>query len=167
MEVTVREGDPAFAYARIIEREAWRQEISRASLRVAAVGGGRKAVLGVEVSKKGAPSAGGPPMSQLGALRSVLGRLRDKTHRDVVMSWLDHLEKTKNRREKWSENSLRAVRTLIEEPEAVWRLLGIETAELIVTEGGQDVLKEELWAQAVKALVEACVRAHKRELEAV
>jgi CRISPR-associated protein Csx10 len=83
------------------------------------------------------------------------------------MSWLDHLEKTKNRREKWSENSLRAVRTLIEEPEAVWRLLGIKTAELIVTEGGQDMLKEELWAEAVRALVEACVRAHKRELEVV
>jgi CRISPR-associated protein Csx10 len=34
-----------------------------------------------------------------------------------------------------------------------------------LTEGGERRLKQNLWAETVRALVDACVRAHKRDLE--
>jgi len=38
-------------------------------------------------------------------------------------------------------------------------------APITLTETGADILKQELWAEALYALVDACIRAHKRELE--
>ena len=61
---------------------------------------------------------------------------------------------------------------LIETPDRVWELLKIDFKQLILTTSetnqatsSETERKQELWAEAVKILVDACVRAHKRALE--
>jgi len=39
--------------------------------------------------------------------------------------------------------------------------------ELTITVGGRNELKQILWAEAVRTLVDAMIRAHKRDLEKV
>ena len=75
--------DRAFAYARIVEKAAWREAIRRAVLQVAASPNNR---LGI------APDQ--PTMSQLGALKSILGQLHkpeNPPEPGVVTQWLNNL----------------------------------------------------------------------------
>lgn len=151
----------SFAYARLIEREAARNEVRRYALGFAAERDNRKKALGIEIN--GARSK--PRMSQLGALRSSLGRLQSAADVQRVLGWLNHLGQTKNRREEWPVDSLAHVGELINQTERVWRLLEVDFNKLVLTENGAEELKQELWAEAVRALVDACVHAHKRDLE--
>ena len=160
--------ESAFAYARVIEREAVRREIQRQALAFASDPAKRKEALGIEINA----AKSHPPMSQLGALRSILNRL--DTDKQSVLDWLVHLEETKNRFEKWKDglqalrdlkDGLQALRDLLDEPVRVWELLTFDWSKLVITETGEQELKNELWAEAVRALVDACVRAQKRELE--
>lgn len=151
----------SFDYARLIEREAARNEMRRCALGFAADRDNRKKALGIEINGKQSK----PRMSQLGALRSTLGRLQSVEDRHRVLTWLDHLENTTNRREDWPMGSLRQVRQLLTFDEQVWELLKIDFTGLTLTEDGAEELKRELWPEAVRTLVDACVQAHKRELE--
>lgn len=167
-----------FDHARIIEREAVRREIQRQVLAYATAPTKRQEALGIEI-KAGKSH---PPMSQLGALRSILNRLA--TDKPSVLNWLTHLEETPNRLEKWPSSAkekiqvaeqmktvLQRLRDLLDEPvrlnkpKAVWELLNLDWSKLVITETGENELKAELWAEAVRALVDACVRAQKRQLE--
>ena len=73
-------------------------------------------------------------------------------------------EKWKKRKEKWG-NSLDIPYELVTSPHQVWSILEISTAELTLTENGEQNLKGILWAEAVQTLVDAIVRAHKRNEE--
>lgn len=156
----------AFDYARVIERDAVRREIQRQALAFASNPDNRKTALGIEINLNTRKSH--PPMSQLGALRSILSRL--EIDKQSVLAWLAHLEDTPNRFEKW-KHGLQALRDLLDEPvrtnkaKQVWELLPFDWSNLVITETGEDELKDELWAEAVRALVDACVRAQKRQLE--
>lgn len=153
-----------FDYARVIERDAVRREIQRQALAFASDSAKRKDALGIEIKARKSH----PPMSQLGALRSILSRLG--TDKPSVLAWLAHLEDRPNRFEKW-KHGLQALRDLLDEPvrvntpKCVWELLNFDWSKLVITETGEHELKTELWAEAVRALVDACVRAQKRELE--
>jgi CRISPR-associated protein Csx10 len=152
--------DPLWKYARIIEKAAWQDAIHRASLTVASSPDKRKQVLGIEGKH--------PPMSQLGSLRSVLAQLtqpESQNHQGSVTRWLDHLEETPNRRDKWANGSLDKIRTLISTPSQVWNDLELDFEKITLTKTGYTNLKEELWVEAVQTLVDACIRAHKRDLE--
>jgi len=46
----------------------------------------------------------------------------------------------------------------------VWQALG-EFDSLTITQNGKTKLKAELWAEAIRTLVDAMIRAHKRDLE--
>jgi len=153
----ISEKDSAFSYARVIEQAAWREAINQAVLRIAASPDSRKQALGIEPKK--------PKMSQLGALRSVIGRLQTFTDNIHVIPWLTSLEQTPNRKDKWSTNSLNNIRRLVSHQDDVWSLLNINFAEISLTRTGEQDLKAELWAEAVRTFVDACIRAHKRDLE--
>ncbi len=150
---------PAYQFARTVEREYWRQEIYRAALGRAA-----DAKFRSEHLKWSAKRGGKPPMSQLGALREQLGRLIKAADAQQVRGWLDHLRNNPRRSERWPEGALKAIEEVLTDASQVWKKLQLENLATL-TADGQQALKEELWPLAVRALFDACIRAHKRELE--
>lgn len=152
--------DPIFIYARYIEKAAWRKEIQRSALHLAATAESRERVLGIKSNK--------PNMTQLGALRSVMGSLTQPetvNQTNGAMGWLIHLRNTPNRKEKWTDTSLREIQNLITNQQVVWSHLKIDSSYLTMTQNAQQQLQQELWAEAVQTLVDAIIRAHKRNEE--
>jgi len=159
-------------YLHMIEKEAARREVQRLALGFASDPTNRLKALGMGINGKGSK----PPLSQLGALRSVISRLQNDAESDKqqVIRWIEHLEATSNRLDKWPEDAksvedgkvrLKKLRDLITQSDCVWNLLHVNWTELVIIENHADSLKSELWAEAVRALADACVRAHKRETE--
>jgi CRISPR-associated protein Csx10 len=145
-------------FARLIERESWKQEIRRACLAIAADAKQRKELLGWVARGE----QGQPPMSQLGGLRGQLAMLRKAQDRRQVLDWLKHLSGNKRRAEKWP--SIPKVQAFIESDSRVWEV--IETDHWpTLTANAKSELKQELWAFAVRTFFDACIRAHKRDLE--
>ncbi|RME54073.1 MAG: hypothetical protein D6795_04675, partial [Deltaproteobacteria bacterium] len=146
------------AYARRIEEACWREALQRAVLVATESGEKREEILGIAGNE--------PPMSQLMALRGVLQRI---TGGDCtpVRQWLDHLEKTPNRRDKWPQGARKKIRDLLEDRDAVWQLLEGHGAwsdppSLVRT---SEKMREVFRIEALQSLVDAAIRAHKRELE--
>ncbi|MBI5758595.1 MAG: hypothetical protein HZA46_08765, partial [Planctomycetales bacterium] len=154
--VPLLEAEETYEYACRIEEEAWREEIRRAALTAAQVR--QRELLGWDAQREQ------PPMSQIGGLRGVLQLLQSWDNRAMVIGWLEHLRDTKRREEKWPGNSLQRLVRLLREPQAVWEVL--EPAKWpTLTEHAGERLRTKLWAVAVRSLIDACIRAHKRELD--
>ncbi|WZF20177.1 RAMP superfamily CRISPR-associated protein [Nostoc sp. UHCC 0302] len=156
-------------YAYILEKAAWKEIIHRASLLLASDCTSRTQILDIKIESKQSQ----PPMSQLGSLRSVLTRL-ELPDNEGIEKWIQHLQQTKNRAEKWPNGSLDKLRQLITSPTEIWEYLSSALsklghkqgfAEFTLTATGEERLKKELWTEAVQILIDACIRAHKRELE--
>lgn len=151
------------AYAHIIEQAAWRRELRQRVLATVATAQGRKTVLGISNTS--------PNLTQLGALRSVIGRLtavEDSTTSGGVTGWLTHLERVPNRRDKWPSEAREQIRVLVSNPEEVWRVLGFTPEvehQLCLTPNGATKQKRALWAEAVRTLVDGCIRSRRREGE--
>jgi CRISPR-associated protein Csx10 len=160
---------PMIEFAEQIETTAWREGLQRAVLLVADDKDQRLQIFGFE-------QGGRPSMSQIGGLRSVIGRMREFADGKYVISWLTHLEQTENRLERWAQNKQKAneklarIKDVITEEGKVWLILGeakikglnvwLSPATLVRT---NEELQKKLWAEAVRALFDACARAHKRE----
>lgn len=152
--------DPNFIYARYIEKASWRKEIERKALSLAASADDRRRILGI--------TSDNPTMSQLGALRSVVGTLAQTeaaNQTNGVMGWLAHLRNTPNRKEKWTDTSLREIQNLVTSQQTVWDHLNMKISEVTMTQNAQQELQRELWTEAVQTLVDAIIRAHKRTQE--
>ena len=152
--------DPNFTYALYIEKAAWRKEIERKALSLAVSADDRRRILGI--------TSDSPPMSQLGALRSVVGTLAQTevaNQTNGVMVWLTHLRNTPNRKEKWNPASLTEIQNLVTNQQTVWNHLNINIADITMTQNSQQQLQRELWAEAVQTLVDGIIRAHKRSEE--
>lgn len=148
-------------YARLLEYQAARNEIHRIAPGFAADRENRKQALGIEIN--GGRSK--PRMSQLGALRSVIGHLRSVSDSRRVLDWTERVAKSQNRRTEWPNERPAHVEELMTDTVRVWQMLSVDFKSLVLTEGGEERLKRNLWAEAVRALVNTCVRAHKRDLE--
>lgn len=160
-----------YEYARTLEQVALEAAIRQASLRLAATADGRRSALGLEGNQ--------PPASQLGALRERIARLpkldpkkADGHQRAIapVLDWLEHLKTVDSRRDKWPPEALARVTALLTKQEQVWKLLQLDEEELRrrkITKVKLDLLKALLWSEAVRALVDDCLRAHKRQRELV
>jgi CRISPR-associated protein Csx10 len=145
-------------FARLIETECWKQEIRRACLALAADANKRKELLGWVA--KG--DQGQPPMSQLGGLRGQLAMLRSRADAQQVIAWLDHLAENKRRAEKWP--LIPTIKGFIQSESRIWEIIktgGWPT----LTDNAPTEIQRELWALAVRTFFDACIRAHKRELE--
>ena len=167
----IAEGHASSRYARSIERAAWREIIQQKAFAIAADASARERILGIKITKdknKNNQPKSQPTMSQLGSLRSTVGRLLEQDAENLVTRWLTALKATENRQTKWPEDSLDTVRRLVTDFALVWTYLGMDqsaTANLTITANGDRELRADLWAEAVRTLVDAVIRAHKRSLE--
>ena len=156
-------------YAQQVEVAAWRDALYRVMLGIAADANKRKEILGMELStNRQGQIESKPPMSQLAGLRSALRNLKSDSDADKrsVIDWLFHLMATKNRAEKWPDGAFKAIESLISNKGRVWQAMGVAWQyPPILTGRSVSDLCSELWADAVRALVDACIRAHKRDLE--
>jgi CRISPR-associated protein Csx10 len=167
---TLSDDDKSFAM--LVEETAWREELKVAVLKIADDKKLRQQIFGFDSDEDK------PPMSQIGGLRSVISRLRSKNEAAIAIGWLDHLEETKNRLEKWAkdkkeaEGKIKRIKALIEQDSKVWLMLcetkiggaNVWTSPPTLVRNKEE-LQKKLWAEAVRALFDACARAHKRELE--
>lgn len=152
--------DPAFAFARLLERECWKQEIRRACLAVAGDASCRQRLL--RWTPRG--EQGQPPMSQLGGLRGQVTRLRGADDVTAILAWMAHLETNTRRRDRWPNGSIGLVRQFLTDTQRIWNELNPSSWPTLTT-NAQAELRQELWALAVRTFFDACIRAHKRELE--
>lgn len=163
-------------FAEQIETTTWREELQRAVLLIADEYNQRRDIFGFETHNKESI----PPLSQIGSLRSAIMRLKDNSDasKNLVVEWIEHLEETSNRIKKWDRNNnadkardkSKEIKKLINEPSKVWLILceaknkGTNVWQapptLVRT---KEELQKELWAEAIRALFDACARAHKRE----
>lgn len=157
----VPQGSPSYPFARLLEKEAWRRELTRMATNLAATASGRSQALGLGTDPRR------PTSSQLGALRSVIGSLGEEGGRQKVLAWLGHLKATPSRAAAWQPSeAIGKITELVEKDEVVWDLLPLRFDALSITADGADQLRRELWPEAVRALVLACTRAHGRAFEA-
>lgn len=150
--------DENAAYARLLEAEAWKQFIRRAALAIAADHARRQDLLKWNVADNR------PPMSQLGGLRSQASQLLQREAVNTAIGWLNHLQDKPNRERKWPEGAINAIRELLQAETRVWDVLECHEWPTL-TDGAENRLRRELWPLAVRTLVDACIRAHKREVE--
>ncbi len=165
----IPQADLSFEYARLIEKAAWREAIENKALAIAANEKQREAILGIKILREqGQEPKSQPPMSQLGSLRSVFLKLQSDTDVEKVTSWLDALEAVPNRKEKWNntQDGLSRIRSLVTDQSLVWSHLDLNLDQLVITSNGVTVLKQDLWAEAVRTMVDAMIRGQKRALEA-
>ncbi|MBF2072924.1 MAG: hypothetical protein IGS50_04065 [Synechococcales cyanobacterium C42_A2020_086] len=161
----IAQSDPSFEYARVIEKAAWRAAIENKALAIAANEQQREAVLGIKISREqGQESKSQPPMSQLGGLRSAMQRLTQRENPNSVTRWVDAINQVQNRKEKWPAESLQTIKTLASDFNVVWQVMG-DFDDLTITQNAETRLQADLWAEAVRTLVDAIIRAHKRDLE--
>jgi CRISPR-associated protein Csx10 len=155
---------PMEKYARLIEIAAWREAIQNKALSLAASRSGRESISGIRITNDGNSQ---PTMTQLGALRSVLRQMRSPNDQTIVTAWLTSLNNTSNRKEKWdgTANGLNKIRNLVTNPDQIWTDLNIDFRDSTLTRTAQTELKPLLWAEAVRTLIDAIIRGHKRDLE--
>lgn len=173
--LTRAEDAEVYQYAQRLELAAWREALHRTVMGVAADEQRRQEILHLEISREpNRPSQSRPPLSQLGSVRTMLADLHSVAEADRyrILQRLAHLERTPNRRDKWPDQALAALKALLHDPERVWQQLQAHWQEPPgLTKAGDPAmtrrqeLQHELWAEAVRALVDACFRAHKRATE--
>jgi CRISPR-associated protein Csx10 len=167
-------GDPSFEYARLIETAAWREAIANRAMAIAADAQEREEILGIKITQGNGDESdkqpkSQPPMSQLGGLRSVFLKLHSADDIETVTRWLDALEAVRNRKKKWdkTQDGLSKIRSLVTDQSLVWSHLNLELDQLVITNNGVISLKQKIWAEAVRTLVDAMIRGQKRALEDV
>jgi CRISPR-associated protein Csx10 len=144
-------------------------------LGVAADENRRETILGLKLVRHGnQPPQSLPPLSQLGSMRTVLQHLQSPND-SRVMAWLQHLEDTANRRDKWRPTgALEKLKRLLTEEAYVWQAMAPAWQEppLFIAPSDTEAavqrataLRTAFWAEAVRALIDACLRAHKRDSE--
>ncbi|MCB9958315.1 MAG: hypothetical protein H6843_06810 [Rhodospirillaceae bacterium] len=149
------------AFVQQIEQAAWLAAIEEAAFTFAAAPERRHDKLRWKASGQGTP-----PMSQLGALRSAMGQFADDTDVAATLRWLGQVKKNDSRSGKWGE-ALNALERLLSDSASVWTLLDESRSPwpgTLLTDDPSD-LKKRHWHDAVRAVLLASIRAHKRALE--
>ncbi len=147
-------------YARVIEREGWRLLLRRRALVLGADPEFRTRELGWQ--------AGGdqPPTTQLNALRQAVRRAERWSADNFAARWLQRLSAVQNRVDRWPSVALDTARSLVSERDRIWRVLLGDGDQVTLTRGAVERLRDELWPDAVQALIDEAVRHHLRAREA-
>lgn len=148
----------------VVEEGAWRAAIRRHCEALAAEPKGRTDVLGA--------GHGSVPATQLGALLTLVADL-DGPGGVRVRHWLARLKQMRGaeRKKPWPPAVTEAVEQLLTTPSRVWDLLALPEGELTARRDQAALgertatLRERLWGEAVRALVEDCLTAHRRATE--
>ena len=156
-EMGIASNAPGYAYAQLIERETWREMIRRVAGAIAADPSKVKALkpFSLNTSKL--------TRSKLGTLRSLVDSLKNRSDADRVVNVINQMETKEN----WKGDTLAYVKKLVEDEEEVWRCYqGMSVvSQYRLTQDTEAAIKKELWTEAVRILVDACIRAHKRASE--
>lgn len=144
------------AYAQIIQKAAWRQAIQRRSASLDALQ--RQKLIGVRVDQLK------PSMSQLSNLRSIIMGVSPDILGTEAQAWIRNIPDSV--KDKWPDK-MAASTKLFQQKQQVWEILGIDTElqSLTITGNDLDPMKEELWAETVRAVVIDSIRSHKRATE--
>jgi CRISPR-associated protein Csx10 len=94
-----------------------------------------------------------------------LARVHSRRAAQAVLEWINHLNENVRRRDKWPDEAINCVREILTNPQKIWEILEVEQFHFI-TDNALSELKNDLWPYAVRTFFDACVRAHKRDLEA-
>ena len=149
-------------FAEVVEREAWRDKIRRESLALAYDQERRTGVLHLFLSDRGDSR---PTLTQLGGLRMRLQRLRKPGDAERIAKWVKDAKGWAGEHENKAREAV--IGLLDDKAPKVW--------EHLKPDGSPDQapwprltkqeIKTKLWAEAVRTLIDACIRAHKRESE--
>ncbi|MEV4010948.1 RAMP superfamily CRISPR-associated protein [Nonomuraea angiospora] len=140
-------GEKGYDEARIFERAAWRSEILRSCDDIRGDKQRRNEIIPGRVSN-----------SQLNALRAIV---REPSSERAVARFL-WLTRGKAGRPDWPSEAVSTLRSLLADPDTVWRLLSLPENHLVVTSDGVQVLRGDLRAEAVRVLIDSCLAAHGR-----
>ncbi len=159
--------NPVFGFAREIETAAWRSVILEAALSIAADASRRRKVFGWLIDQE--PCESRPTMSQLANLRHLVAGL-ESPEPGVQSACLNALRSTDANENasiaaKWSAEARDRVHVLFCSKDAIWRRLAIDDRLPPPVTRQSDRMKAELRGEALRVLVETCVRAHKRDIE--
>lgn len=146
----IQPGEDGHETARVYERAAWRAAIYRAAEAISGDKNSRARVL---------PE--GPSSSQLNQLREIAA----DPSSPAVTARLAWLMRAKEGRPEWPKAAKEAVTALFTPPDHVWTLLDLPEDDLVVTTDGGRVLRDELRPEAIRVLLNACLREHAREEE--
>lgn len=150
----ITKNSPSYDYAKLVEIETWRDMIRRAAGAIAADPG--KIPFSFNSSKL--------TNSKLGTLRTLIDSLCSASDTTRILAVIERMET----KERWKDSTLVAIKQLIKDSQKVWEYyqsIGCNFAQYRLTSVDEQVLKQELWTEAVRILVDACVRAHKRTSE--
>lgn len=150
--------DPSLAFARILQKAAWRDALARAAM----------ALPHQEPKEEESWRKKLPPNSQLGALRGVLASLGSWNDKDRLATWLDHLQETPNRGDKWEASTQAWLKNLTGDVDRIWEALRShagQSAFPVIPGETADAIKQELWGEALRALWGAVSRREQRRRE--
>lgn len=160
----LRATDPGYKFACLIEREAWKESVDRAAAVIAADRAARAELLEWAVEADGQA-----PLSRIMALRTVVQRVRSFDDAARVRGWLRRLSENNRSDDRACGRSQAALRRCLElfrKRSMIWTILERAVSDWpVLTIGAKQRLREDLWAYAVNALVEACARAYRMEAE--
>lgn len=143
-------------YLQILHSAALTAEVRRAAATLAAHHDERQDALGISDRK--------PTGSQFGNLRAIASTVT-KPNDPVVMAWLTHKGGVKDLvGDKWGESAKVKLTALFEKSETVWTLLsgqGGSQMKQLLKAGSND----STWAEAVRTLLDQCIRFEKRDRE--
>lgn len=140
-----------------IERVAVLAELRRQALASAAKDEFRRTVLGISATR--------PGMSQLNALRDVVGQVGAPADKNAL-AWLDRLRLNTRRAEKWPDESLERIKGLLTLPSTLWQHFDFgATPELF--DGGLARLRDDpaVWREILVTVIDEIIRAHGRDLD--
>ena len=158
-----------------VERAAWQRAIARRADYFATASGDLEAKLRWHARSKK------PPMSQLGALRAIMGRYETDPQSRTAEEWWKKLKHHRERSVKWPEGAVEALGKLVDKESGskeAWKWLhlpgsdeerslwgGVAAPDALLSTSEQ--MREKLGQFAVRALLHAAMRAHKRAIEEV
>lgn len=157
----ILESDSSFEYARIIETAAWREAIENKALTIASDPKKREEILGIKIDE----DKSHPSMSQLGGIRSNLRNLQSNSDIVSMEIWIKSLKEKRTKNWERTNNGLYKIECLVTKIDLIWQHLDLDLENLTITVNGVDQLQRKLWAESVRTLVDAIIRAHKRDLE--
>lgn len=151
----VAKGSPHYDYAKLIEQETLREMIRRTAGAIAADSEKAPFLKPLTGNNSNLTS------SKLGALRSLIDSLSSQSDLTRIKEVIKRMET----KEAWNGKTLTCVKQLVEKEETVWECYQINFSQYRLTQDSEATIKQELWMEAVRILVDACVRAHKRASE--
>ncbi len=153
----ISQASPEYPYAQLIERETWREMIRRTAGAIAADPDRIPQLKPLTNNKK-------LTRSKLGTLRTLIDSLTGTNDAPRIREVLTHMASKEN----WNGDTITIVTQLVTAPDKVWECygaMGLNVSEYRLTDQPEAILKQSLWAEAVRILVDACIRAHKRQSE--